>query len=190
MIPESLIPPVSPAAAIPKPLDQVAEKQTSPASLSILVTNGWIPWESWCLTNNLSKPQRQNHSTNISYALHTASGVMTLTAGSRLAQWNNLVCGLGFAPKLTNGELFIHALDLKKNVLPLLGVSAILIVIGFGIGMLLGAVLAGLAYAVKQEIVNQVVFALLSSWVNAYLGVVVTAAFMSFYLSLPDRNNN
>ena len=78
----------------------------------------------------------------------------------------------------------------KKNVLTLLGVSAILIVIGFGIGVLLGAVLAGLAYAVKQEMVNQVVFAFLSSWVNAYLGVAVTAAFMSFYLSLSDRNNN
>ena len=78
----------------------------------------------------------------------------------------------------------------KKNIGPLLGMSALLIVIGFGIGMLLGAVLAGLSYAVKQELASQVVFAVLSSFVNAYLGIVVTAAFMGFYLSLADRNNN
>ena len=78
----------------------------------------------------------------------------------------------------------------KKNILTLLGLSAILIVIGFGIGMLLGAILAGISYVIKQEMVSQVVFAVLSSIVNAYLGVVVTAAFMNFYLSLADRNNN
>ena len=77
----------------------------------------------------------------------------------------------------------------KKNILTLLGMSAILIVIGFGIGMVLGAVLAGISFLVKQEIVSQILFAVLSSLVNSYLGIVVTAAFMSFYLVLPDRNN-
>ena len=77
----------------------------------------------------------------------------------------------------------------KKNILTLLGLSGLLILIGFGIGLVLGAILAGLTYVVKQEAVSQVVFALLSSGVNEYLGVVVTAAFMNFYLSLPDRNN-
>ena len=77
----------------------------------------------------------------------------------------------------------------KKNILTLLGLSALLILIGFSIGLVLGAILAGLTYLVKQEVASQVIFALLSSSVNAYLGVVVTAAFMNFYLSLPDRNN-
>ena len=77
----------------------------------------------------------------------------------------------------------------KKNILPLLGISALLILIGFGIGLVLGAVLAGVGFVVKQENVSQVIFALLSSFVNAYLGIVVTGAFMSFYLSLSDRNN-
>ena len=77
----------------------------------------------------------------------------------------------------------------KKNILPLLAISLLLILIGFGIGMLLGAILAGVSFVIKQETVSQVIFALLSSGVNSYLGVVVTAAFMSFYLALPNRNN-
>jgi hypothetical protein len=77
----------------------------------------------------------------------------------------------------------------KKNILTLLGVSALLIVIGFGIGMVLGAILAGVSFVVKQQTVSQIIFAVLSSLVNSYLGVTVTAAFMSFYLSLSDRNN-
>ena len=78
----------------------------------------------------------------------------------------------------------------KKNILPLLGMSALLILIGFGIGLVLGAVLAGVGALVKQETVSQTVFALLSSFVNSYLGIVVTATFMNFYLAIPDRNNN
>ena len=77
----------------------------------------------------------------------------------------------------------------KKNILPLLGMTALLILIGFAIGLVLGAALAGLSYVVKQEMISQTIFALLSSLVNAYLGVVVTAAFMNFYLALPERNN-
>ena len=78
----------------------------------------------------------------------------------------------------------------KKNILTLLGISAVVILIGFGVGLVLGAILAGISFLIKVEMASQVVFALLSSIVNAYLGVFVTAAFMNFYLSLADRNNN
>jgi hypothetical protein len=77
----------------------------------------------------------------------------------------------------------------KRNILALLGISILMILIGFGIGLVLGAVLAGVSFVVKAETASSVVFALLSSLVNAYLGVVVTATFMNFYLSLSDRNN-
>jgi hypothetical protein len=78
----------------------------------------------------------------------------------------------------------------KKNILPLLGISLLMVVIGFGIGLVLGAILAGVSLAIKAEMATKVVFALMSSLVNAFLGVLVTAAFMNFYLSIPDRNNN
>lgn len=76
----------------------------------------------------------------------------------------------------------------KKNILFLLGLVLLLVLIGFGIGLLLGAILAGVSFLIKAEMVTQIIFALLSSAVNSYLGVVVTGAFMSFYLSLPERS--
>ena len=36
-----------------------------------------------------------------------------------MAYWNGLALALGFAPQLTNGQAFLHALDLTKNVAPL-----------------------------------------------------------------------
>ena len=77
----------------------------------------------------------------------------------------------------------------KKNVLALVGISLIMIAIGFGIGLILGAILAGVSYVIKVAMVSQVIFALLSSLVNSFLGVAVTGVFMNFYLSITDRNN-
>ncbi len=76
----------------------------------------------------------------------------------------------------------------KKNILKLIGISLLMVVIGFGVGMVLGAILAGVSLALKAQMVTQVVYAVLSSLVNAVLGVLVTASFMNLYLSL-ERNN-
>jgi hypothetical protein len=76
----------------------------------------------------------------------------------------------------------------KKNILTLLGISVIMILIGFGLGLILGAILAGVSIVIKVVVVSHVIFAFLSSLVNAFLGVFVTGAIMTFYLSLTDRN--
>jgi hypothetical protein len=76
----------------------------------------------------------------------------------------------------------------KKNAGVLLGLSFLLILIGFGTGLVLGAIFAGISLILKG-VAGQVVFAVLSSIVNAYLGVVVTGSFMNFYLSLPQASN-
>ncbi len=75
----------------------------------------------------------------------------------------------------------------KKNFLKVAGLALILIVIGFGIGVGLGILFAAMSAAMKG-IVSQVIFAVLSSFVNAYLGVVVSASFMTFYLGLSNRS--
>lgn len=77
----------------------------------------------------------------------------------------------------------------KRNILTLLGISLLMIVIGFGIGLVLGGILAGVSIALKAEMATKIIFALLSGLVNAFLGVLVTATFMNVYLSLKDRNN-
>ncbi len=76
----------------------------------------------------------------------------------------------------------------RSNVLSVLGIAIILIAIGFGFGVVLGVLLGLLSVAIKG-IASQVIFAVLSSLLNAFLGTVVTAAFMSFYLELSAHNN-
>ena len=45
---------------------------------------------------------------------------MVLDIGSREATWNGIEIHLGFAPEFIDGEVFLHGLDLQKNLEPLL----------------------------------------------------------------------
>ncbi len=76
---------------------------------------------------------------------------------------------------------------IRKNLLKLLGITLILIVIGFLIGIVLGVLFALLSTAMKGAQMAQIIFAVLSSFVNAFLSVMVTGAFMTFYL---ETSNN
>ena len=71
----------------------------------------------------------------------------------------------------------------KANIGKVLSLGLMLILIGFGIGLLLG-ILFGLLGGILPGVVGQIVFGFFSSVVNAYIGVVVSATFMAFYLSL------
>jgi N-acetylmuramoyl-L-alanine amidase len=54
-----------------------------------------------------------------SFALLANAGTLTLNVGSLSARWNNLEVRLGFAPQLVDGQVFVHWLDLQKNIEPL-----------------------------------------------------------------------
>ena len=69
----------------------------------------------------------------------------------------------------------------RSNFLQVLAIGVLLLLIGFGVGVLLGVVF-GLLGTFLKGIVSQVVFGLLSSMLNAFLGLVVTGTFMSYYL--------
>jgi len=45
---------------------------------------------------------------------------MILAIGSHEAAWNGIGIDLGFEPQLIDGEVFLHGLDLQKNLEPLL----------------------------------------------------------------------
>jgi N-acetylmuramoyl-L-alanine amidase len=45
---------------------------------------------------------------------------MVVGVGSIGATWNGIEINLGFAPEFIDGEIFLHGLDLKKNLEPLL----------------------------------------------------------------------
>lgn len=70
----------------------------------------------------------------------------------------------------------------KRNFVKVLVVGVVLIVIGFAIGFLLG-LLSGLINGAVPNKAGQVLGGLISSAINAYLGIVTTGAFMALYLS-------
>jgi len=54
------------------------------------------------------------------YAIGSTNGVMVLEIGSREATWNGTTINLGFEPQLINNRIFLHELDLRRNLEPLL----------------------------------------------------------------------
>ncbi len=91
-----------------------------PVSLSI-PRDRWVPWELWNLQRGLERPKRLNATSNPTFESRLANGLIALTIGSRMARWNGLGLALGFSPHLTNGQPYVHGLDLIKNIEPLLG---------------------------------------------------------------------
>ena len=53
------------------------------------------------------------------FALNTTNGAFILRAGSPLAIWDGLDIRLAYAPQLVGGQPFVHSLDLRKTVQPL-----------------------------------------------------------------------
>ena len=53
------------------------------------------------------------------YTLSTPGGAVLLRPGSQSAYWDGLDVRLGFAPQMMNGQPYLHALDLKKTIEPL-----------------------------------------------------------------------
>ncbi len=80
----------------------------------------------------------------------------------------------------------------RNRLGPLLILSLLLILIGFGVGLLLGGIQAGISLVLKQEAALKIIVSVLGSLANACLGMLVTATFMSFYLSgqVSNTNNN
>ena len=51
--------------------------------------------------------------------MSTTNGVFVLRAGSQVAHWDGLEVRLAFAPQIMDGQPYVHALDLKKTLQPL-----------------------------------------------------------------------
>ena len=79
----------------------------------------WVSWVKWSETNGWRKPRLALREPALTYELETGQGNLELRVGSRYAVWNGLTFGLGFVPVLTNGEPYVHYLDLAKNFEPL-----------------------------------------------------------------------
>jgi N-acetylmuramoyl-L-alanine amidase len=80
----------------------------------------WTSLDRWAAANKIAGPRRMPDSPVASYAVSSPRGTMILEIGSREATWNGVELHLGFAPEIIDDQLFIHGLDLQKNLEPLL----------------------------------------------------------------------
>ena len=80
----------------------------------------WTSLNRWTAENKLAAPRKVASSPVASYAVNSARGTLTLVIGSREAVWRGMTVNLGFAPEIIDDQVFVHGLDLQKNLEPLL----------------------------------------------------------------------
>ena len=80
----------------------------------------WTSLNRWAAEHKLGAPNVLSRTPVTTYAVGSSNGVMVLAIGSLGATWNGIEINLGFAPEFIDGEVFLHGLDLQKNLEPLL----------------------------------------------------------------------
>ncbi len=74
----------------------------------------------WAQNLGLASPVPLTTAAAPSWTLSSRNGVLELRAGSQIARWGVMEVYLGFAPRVIDGRLYVHALDMQKTVEPLL----------------------------------------------------------------------
>ena len=108
----------APTPVPPPELPKTNLPSVAPAAVK-LPAKQWVSLNEWIQANGLEAPKRFDSGWGPTFRSRSSNGVFSLTVGSRVAYWNGLALALGFVPQLTNGQAFLHALDLTKNVAPL-----------------------------------------------------------------------
>jgi N-acetylmuramoyl-L-alanine amidase len=80
----------------------------------------WIPLSHWAAEHKIGAPHLLSDQPVAMYAIGSTNGVMVLEIGSREAVWNGITINLGFEPQLIDNQIFLHRLDLQRNLEPLL----------------------------------------------------------------------
>ncbi len=116
----------APAEAVSSPTNRqnIDSSSSLPASpTNNTFTETWISLNQWCRANGLSAATRLGNRPLPACALKTSNGVLVLQGGSQAAYWDGAEVRLGFAPQFIEGLPYVHSLDLKKTVQPLVGLS-------------------------------------------------------------------
>jgi N-acetylmuramoyl-L-alanine amidase len=106
--------PTNPPATPPK---RATPDQVEPGNRS---RETWVRLQEWTRSRGLGSPIPLSSGPPASYAVKSTNGVAVLSVGNLIAHWDGLELRLGFAPQLINGEFYVHGLDLRKTLLPLL----------------------------------------------------------------------
>jgi N-acetylmuramoyl-L-alanine amidase len=106
-----------PPVIAPKPALMVAPVIPPPAPAPVIA---WTPLSRWAAEHNVGVPRRISDSPVTTYAVGSTNGVMVVGLGTLGATWNGVEIMLGFEPQMIDGEIYLHGLDLQKNLEPLL----------------------------------------------------------------------
>ncbi|MGD0744471.1 MAG: N-acetylmuramoyl-L-alanine amidase [Verrucomicrobiota bacterium] len=80
----------------------------------------WTSLSRWAAEHEIGAPHLLSELPVTTYAIGSTNGVMVLEIGSREAVWNGVEINLGFEPQLIDNQVFLHGLDLRRNLEPLL----------------------------------------------------------------------
>jgi N-acetylmuramoyl-L-alanine amidase len=108
-------PAVTPVVEAPRP----APPPPAPAPTNE-VAETWVSLHRWCNSAGLAAPCPTGLVPSPAYTLVSTNGVFALRIGTQFAHWDGVEFWLGFAPQMIDGQPFVHALDLKKTLQPLI----------------------------------------------------------------------
>ena len=80
----------------------------------------WISMARWCRENHAGEWREMVFAPQPVFTLTTGKGTLYFQVKSQIARWNGMELHLGFEPQWIDGQMFLHELDVKKNVEPLL----------------------------------------------------------------------
>jgi N-acetylmuramoyl-L-alanine amidase len=120
----------SPAvASIPRMVPPPPSTPLAPPATNFLTTaptssaksnETWVPLRRWSTGTGRAVLTLASAGPAPTYRLRSVNGALLLRIGSQSARWDGLELRLGFAPQLIDGQPFVHSLDLKKTIQPLL----------------------------------------------------------------------
>lgn len=122
--------PTTPVAAPQLPQTVVLEEEVplaAPPSPGVpsrpALTNGlhasWVALGAWAKQNGLPAPSRIP-TNSVAYRIAGDLAQLDVVLGQPALRWERTLSWLGFAPRWSQGELWLHAVDVEKNVIPLL----------------------------------------------------------------------
>jgi N-acetylmuramoyl-L-alanine amidase len=93
---------------------------TTPPARTNVHPETWIPLARWSRDNHIGTVRRTSLTPLPTFTLTTSNDVFVIQTKSLVAKWNGMDLYFGFEPQLIDDQLFVHVLDLKKNIEPLL----------------------------------------------------------------------
>jgi N-acetylmuramoyl-L-alanine amidase len=80
----------------------------------------WTSLNHWAMANKMAPPRHLRASPLSIWSLASPAGTLELAIGSHEATWNGFSLQLAFPPQMIDDQIYVHGLDLQKNLEPLL----------------------------------------------------------------------